>query len=108
MRLTSGLENDANNKAVNTQDTGHNNGNERLEDQLRLEDTDGGNTNTGLGGTVSGSQVAEDEGSSDAHEPKEGVLVRIVNYRSRIGLELHNIDKIDGNLPQRGVSGYLR
>lgn len=85
MRLTSGLENDANNKAVNTKDTSHNNGNERLEDQLRLEDTDGGNTNASLGGTVSGTQVAENEGSGDTHETEESVLVGVVNYR--LGLE---------------------
>ena len=56
--LTSGLENDGDNKPVDTQDTGHNNGDEGLEDELRLEDTDGGNTDTGLGGTVSGSRAA--------------------------------------------------
>ena len=77
--LTSGLENDGHNKTVNTQDTSHNNGNEGLEDKLGLQDTDGGNTDTSLGGTVGSTQVAENESGGDTHETEEGVLVRVIH-----------------------------
>ena len=79
LQLTSGLENDGHNKTVNTQDTCHNNGNEGLEDQLWLQDTHGGNTDTGLGSTVGSTQVAENESGGDTHETEEGVLVGVVN-----------------------------
>ena len=83
--LTSSLENDGNNKAVNTENTSHNNGNEGLEDEVRLQNTDGGDTNTSLGGTVGSTQVAEDEGTSDSHKSEEGVLVGVVSgYRKQI------------------------
>ena len=74
------MENDGHDKTVDTQDTSHNNGDKRLEDQVGLENTDGSDTNTGLSGTVGGTQVAEDEGSSDTHETEEGVLIGVVNY----------------------------
>ena len=77
--LTLALENDSHNKAVNTKDTSHNDGDERLEDELVLEDTDGGDTDTGLGSTVGSAQVAENESSGDTHETEEGVLVRVIN-----------------------------
>ena len=78
-KLTSGLQDDSHNKAVDTQDTSHNDWNEGLEDQVWLQDTDGGDTNTGLGGTVSGTQVAEHQGGGDSHEAEEGVLVGVVH-----------------------------
>ena len=80
MALTLALENDSHDQAVNTKDTSHNDGNERLEDELVLEDTDGSDTNTSLGSTVGGAQVAENESSGDTHETEEGVLVRVINY----------------------------
>jgi hypothetical protein len=33
-----------------------------LDDQVRAEDTHGGNTNTGLGGAVGGTEAREDDG----------------------------------------------
>ena len=42
--LTLSLENDGDDKTVDTEDTSHNNRNEGLEDEVALEDTDGGNT----------------------------------------------------------------
>ena len=77
--LTSSLENDGNNKAVNAENTSHNNGNEGLEDQILSQDTDGGDTNTSLGGTVGSTQVAENEGTSDTQKSEEGVLVVVIN-----------------------------
>jgi len=44
--LTLALENDGNDKTVDTEDTSHNDWNEGLENEIALENTDGGNTNT--------------------------------------------------------------
>ena len=73
------LENDGNNEAVDTKDTSHNDGDEGLVDELTLEDTDGGNSNASLSGTVGGAKVAEDKGGSNTHESEEGVLVGVVD-----------------------------
>ena len=51
------VKNDTDNKTVDTENTSHNNGDEGLVNKLGLEDTDGADTNTGLGSTVSGTQV---------------------------------------------------
>ena len=51
------VEDDANDKTVDTEDTSHNNGDKGLVDEVWLEDTDGADTNTGLGSTVGGTQV---------------------------------------------------
>lgn len=61
-RLTLSLQDNSDDKAVDTQDTCHNNWDQGLEDQLWLEDTHGADTDTGFGSTVRGSQVAENEG----------------------------------------------
>ncbi len=79
--LNARLQDDADNQAVNTQDTSHNNGDQGLEDELRLEHTHGGNTNASFGSAVSGTQVAENEGGSDAHKPEEGVLVGVIDCK---------------------------
>ena len=80
--LTSALQNDGHDETVDSQDTRHNDGDERLEDQVVLEHTHGGDTDASLGNTVARAQVAEDEGGGDAHKAEEGVLVGVVNYRS--------------------------
>ena len=77
--LTLALQDDSHNQAVNTQDTSHNNGNERLEDKLVLEDTDRSDTHAGLGSAVGGAQVAEHQSGGDTHEAEESVLVGVVN-----------------------------
>jgi len=79
--LTSSLEDNGNDETVDTEDTSHNNGDEGLEDEVLSQHSNGGNTDTGLGSTVGSSEVGEDEGSGEAHETEEGVLVRIVSYR---------------------------
>jgi hypothetical protein len=73
--LTFTLVDDGNDEAVNTEDTSHDTGNQRLENELGLEDTDGADTDTGFGSTVSGTEVSENEGTRESHESKEGVLV---------------------------------
>ena len=57
--LTLALENNGNDKTVDTKDTSHNDWNEGLENEITLEDTNGGDTNTGLSSTVSSTEVAE-------------------------------------------------
>ena len=79
MYLTLADQDNANNEAVDTQDTSHNDGDEGLVDELGLEHTDAGDADTGLGSTVGGTEVAEHHGGGDAHEAEEGVLVGVVN-----------------------------
>lgn len=73
--LTLSLVNDSNNKTVNTENTSHDTGDKRLEDQVLSQDTDGADTNSGFGSTVRGSEVSKYEGTSETHVPKEGVLI---------------------------------
>ena len=83
-------------QAVDTDDTSHNDGDnvyppesadsilarERLlgmgvrhtlHDKIGSENTHGGDTNTGLGGTVGGAQAGEDDGGGAAHGAEEGL-----------------------------------
>jgi len=69
------LVNDSNNKTVNTENTSHDTGDKRLEDQVLSQDTDGADTNSGFGSTVRGSEVSKYEGTSETHVPEEGVLI---------------------------------
>ena len=63
---------DGNDETVDTNDTGHNDGNNVLDDQVGAEDTHGSDTNTRLGGTVRGAKAGEDNGAGAAHSTKEG------------------------------------
>lgn len=45
-----------------------------LHDEVRAEDTHGGDTDPRLGGTVGGTQAGEDDGAGAAHGTKEGLL----------------------------------
>jgi len=63
---------DGNDKTVNGNDTSHNDGNDVLDNQVRPEDTHGGDTNAGLGGTVGSAEAGEDDGGHAAHRSKEG------------------------------------
>lgn len=63
---------DRNDEAVDTNDTGHNDGNNVLDDQVGAEDTHGSDTDTRLGGTVRGAKAGEDNGAGAAHSTKEG------------------------------------
>ena len=51
------MKDDRDNQAVDTQDTSHDNGYDGLEDEVGLQHTHAGDTNTTLGGSVGGSQV---------------------------------------------------
>ena len=73
--LTLSLVNDCDDEAVNTENTSHDTGDQRLEDKVGSQDTDGADTDSGLGSSVRGTEVGEHEGGSETHVPKEGVLV---------------------------------
>ena len=81
MLLTGVGDNDRNDETIDTQDTSHDDGNNRLDNELRLEDSNRANTNTGLSSTVSGAHISENERRHDAHAAEEKRLVGIsVNY----------------------------
>jgi hypothetical protein len=48
-----------------------------LDDQVRAEDTHGRDTNTGLGGSVGGTEAREDDGRRAAHRAEEGLLLLV-------------------------------
>jgi hypothetical protein len=66
---------DGDNEAVNSENTSHDTGNEGLEHKVGSHHTDGADTNSGLGGSIGGTEVSEYKGRSDSHESEEGVLV---------------------------------
>jgi hypothetical protein len=86
---------DRDDETVDTNDTSHNDGdnvyccqrrlsrtsgNRRrtLHDEVRSENTHGSDTDTGLCGTVSGTQTGEDNGTGATHSTKEGRVDRAV------------------------------
>lgn len=75
------LQDNGNNQAVDTEDTCHDDGKEGLVDQFTLQDTNGCDSDSGLGATVGGPEVAENESGGDSHETEEGVLVGIIHFR---------------------------
>ena len=81
--LTVSRDDDGDNKSVDTEDTSHDNWNDGLEDQFWLEDGHTANTDATLGGSIGGSEVAEDERAHDSHSSEEESLVWIsVDYNS--------------------------
>ncbi len=76
-RLTGTSDEDADNESVHTENTSHDDGDNRFEKELRLEDSDGNNTDTGLGSSVSSTQVGEHEGGDNTHGSKEESLVGV-------------------------------
>ncbi len=66
------VEDDGDDEAVDTEDTRHDNGDDGLEDEVGLEDAHAADADAGLGGAVGSTEVAEHEGSSDAHVAEEG------------------------------------
>jgi len=79
------LQNNCDNQTVDAEDTCHNNWEEGLVDKFALQDTDGCDSDSGLGATVGGPEVAENESSSDSHEAEKGVLVGVVHWRNEKG-----------------------
>ena len=51
------LENDADDQPVDTEDTRHNDGHDRPEDEVRSGDAHGADADSGLGGSVGGSKI---------------------------------------------------
>ena len=47
-----------------------------LDDEIRAQDTHSSNANTGLGGTVGGTEAGEDNSASATHGAEEGLEVR--------------------------------
>ena len=82
--ITLGLDDDGDDKAVDAEDTCHDDGEEGLVDQFTLQDTDGCDSDSGLGATVGGPEVAENESGGDSHETEEGVLVGIVHFKNQM------------------------
>ena len=68
----SALENNSDDKAVDTEDTRQNDGNNVLDDHSRVHDTHGHDADTSFCGTVRRPEVGKDEGRSGAH-PSEKV-----------------------------------
>ena len=60
--LTFSLVDNGNNEAIDTEDTSHDTWDQRLEDEFGSEDTDRADTDTGLSGSVGGSEVSKHEG----------------------------------------------
>ena len=76
--LTSALQDNSNNQAVNTQDTSHNDRNERFVDQVNTVDTNKRNADASTGSAIGRAHVAEDKGSRDACEAVDCVGIGIV------------------------------
>jgi hypothetical protein len=69
--LDASTNNDGNNETVDTDDSGHNDGDDGTHDEVRLHDSHGGDTDTRLSGTVSSTKAGKDEGRGDTHVPEE-------------------------------------
>ena len=71
------LEQDGDDHSVHSEDTSHDDGDDRLEKEVWSEDSDGNNTDTGLGSSVGSAEVGEDEGRDNAHNAEEDTLVGV-------------------------------
>ena len=69
---------DGDDQAVDTNDTSHNDGDDVLDDEVGAENTHSSNTDTGLGGTVRGTQAGEDDSAGATHGTEEGRVNRAV------------------------------
>ncbi len=65
------VEEHGNNEAVDTQDTRHNDWDQGLNDLRGVNNTEGGNTDAGLGGSVGGTEVGEDQAGHNTHVGEE-------------------------------------
>ena len=68
---------DSDNHTVDTEDTGHDNRNNRFHDEFGFENTHGTDTNTGFGAAIGGTKVGEDKGGGDSDIAKEVVIRHI-------------------------------
>ena len=85
MSLTGAGDDNRDNETVDTEDTSHDNGDDGLDDELGLENSDGADADARLGSTVSGTHVSEDEGGNDSHATEEEGLVGITVHYSQRG-----------------------
>ena len=95
--LTGAGDDDRDNQSVNTKDTSHDNGDDRLDDECGLEDSHGANTYARLGSTVCSAHVSENESTHDAHTAEEEGLVGITVHctkECRKGKQLLRDEKI--------------
>ena len=95
--LTGAGDDDWDNQSVNTKDTSHDNGDDRLDDEFGLEDSHGANTYARLGSTVCSAHVSENESTHDAHTAEEEGLVGITVHctkERRKGKQLLRDEKI--------------
>ena len=78
LTLTLSVEENGDDKSIDTKDTRHDNWDDGLEEELWLQDDCTADADSRLGSSVGGSEVSEDQGSCDAHVSEERVLVAIV------------------------------
>ena len=78
LTLTLTVEENSNDKSIDTEDTRHDNWDDGLEEELWLQDDCTADADSRLGSSVGGSEVSKDQGSCDAHVSEERVLVAIV------------------------------
>ena len=79
VKLTVSVEQDGDDKSIDTEDTSHDNGDDGLEEELWLQNDGGADADSRLGSAVGGTEVSEDEGGGDAHVSEECVLVAVVD-----------------------------
>lgn len=63
---------DRHDQTVDTNDTSHDNGDNVLDDQVGTEDSHGAHSDTGLSGTIRGTEAGEDDGGRAAQRTEEG------------------------------------
>ena len=79
--LTGTRDDDRDNETVDTEDTGHDDGDNRLDDKLGLQDGDRANADTRFGSTVGCAKVTENKSGNNAHATEEESLVGVtVHY----------------------------
>lgn len=88
--LDTSTNNDGNDETVDTDDSGHNDGDDGAHDEVRLHDSHGGDTDTGLGGTVSSTEAGKDEGRGDTHVSEEvrGLVEAVLEEEEEGGEDL--------------------
>jgi len=108
--LTGARNDDRDDEAVDTEDTSHDDGDDGLDDELGLEDSDGADADAGLGSAVGGTHVAENEGTDDSHAAEEKSLVGVtVHYNIHIQAKVRLlVNPLYRYLSGRVVSSGLR
>lgn len=87
---TAGDDHDADDDTVDGNDTCKDDRKDTLHDDLRLHDTEGGDTEGGLGDTVSRAKVGQAHGESDTEGAEEG---RVRRAEIEVGLRRGGVKK---------------